>query len=110
MTQPCLVCDSQPIFAWTDQHGEGYCIRCGTPYQLINGILGEGETYPRVNIKLDAIPVLRRYWEETSRGNGLGTWLAHPRSQGEDRVAFNEWCDEHPDELATANADRTEDE
>ncbi len=92
----CVVCDESPRFSWTDKHGEAYCRRCGTPYQLLD----KGQRImPECNIAEHAIPVLRRYFAETSRGNGLGTfiiWRDYPDQQ-EDRRAFNAWCDAHPE-------------
>lgn len=91
---PCLVCDDPyPSFSWTDLYGEGYCLRCGTPYQLKGGELAEGETYPRCNIIPDAIPILREFWAEHQSTNGAGTfmmWQDYP-DQLEGRKRFNAW-------------------
>jgi len=86
--QPCVVCDNpRPSFSWTDAHGEGYCTRCGTPYQI------KGVDQPTCNIKDDAIPILRAFWAETQSPNGLGTfwgWDDYP-DQLAGRRRFNEW-------------------
>ena len=91
---PCLVCDDpDPRYSWTDYSGEGYCLQCGTPYQLQWGTLKEGESYPRLNLKADVVQILRRYWSEAKRTNGLGTFMIerdYP-DQIEGRIAFNEW-------------------
>ena len=96
--RPCLVCDkAEPVFSWTDYSGEGYCLQCGTPYQLKWGELKDGETYPRCNIQAKWIPVLRRYWAETRHSNGAGTFLIgrdYP-DQLEGRRLFNEWMEAH---------------
>lgn len=53
----CLVCDDDggdglgASFTFTDLHGEGACVRCGTPYALPG------------------------YWSATGKPNGLGTYL-----------------------------------
>lgn len=100
--RPCLVCDEpRPVFSWTDYSGEGYCTQCGTPYQLTWGTLKEGETYPRINIDAEWIPILRRYWAETHTTNGAGTFLGFSEypDQGRGRQRFNAWCDAHRSEL-----------
>ncbi len=87
---PCLVCDDpSPSFSWTDLHGEGYCVKCGTPYQL------KGQETPQINIKEGSIPLLREYWAETGRGNGLGqflVWQDYP-DQLKNRQEFNQWSE-----------------
>src|SRR5579864_6619816 len=98
----CLVCDDpHPTYSWTDYSGEGYCVRCGTPYQLQWGELKEGETYPRVNADAAWIPLLRRFWTEKQITNGCGTFMIardYP-DQIEGHRIFNEWCEAHKDEL-----------
>src|SRR3989304_1898754 len=74
--RPCLVCDdAEPTYSWTDYSGEGYCLRCGTPYQLKWGELKEGETYPRINIIKQWISLFRRFYKDTGKPNGTGTFL-----------------------------------
>jgi len=99
---PCLVCDDQRLsYSWTDYSGEGYCMRCGTPYQLKWGELKDGETYPRLNVRLNVVPVLREFFEETGKPNGLGRfvgWDQYP-DQLEGRQAFNSWTQKNHPEL-----------
>lgn len=91
---PCLVCDDPtPAYSWTDYNGEGYCVKCGTPYQLKNGTLEEGQTYPRCNISEKWIPRMREFWQEKKVPNGTGTFLLpqdYP-DQMRGRITFNEW-------------------
>lgn len=98
----CLVCDDpSPNFSWTDFSGEGYCLRCGTPYQLKWGTLKDGESYPRVNVDAEWLPILRRFWTETQSPNGAGSFIGfddYP-DQLAGRRRFNAWCDSHKDEL-----------
>lgn len=81
----CLVCGTKnPTYSWTDFSGEGYCTACGTPYQLKWGELREGESYPRINIKKEAIPLLREFWNETHLLNPLGSimiWSDYPEKE-----------------------------
>lgn len=95
----CVVCDeANPTYSWTDYSGEGYCMRCGTPYQLKWGELKDGETYPRLNIGAEFVPILRRFWSETGQPNGLGNFFLgfdeYP-DQLVGRRAFNAWCQAH---------------
>jgi len=94
----CLVCDDpHPIYSWTDFSGEGYCVRCGTPYQLKWGTLAAGESYPRCNIQPQWLPLFRKYYTETGEGNGSGSFMGfsdYP-DQGRDREAFNAWMKVH---------------
>lgn len=90
----CLICDTENVsWNWTDYSGEAYCMECGTPYQLKGDILKEGETYPRINIKKEWLSILKQYWNETHRGNGLGTfmlWRDYP-DQKENKNDFVRW-------------------
>lgn len=94
--KPCIVCDDpNPEFSWTDLHGEGYCIRCGTPYGL-------KESGRPCHIAPKAIPVLREFWVEQETTNGLGQFLIakdYP-DQLAGRQRLYAWMDEHHPELA----------
>ena len=97
----CLVCGMCPCsFEWTDFHGEGTCICCGTAYQLIqydeddkriNGAI------PKHNVKESWVPLIKKYWEETKAPMGDGRFLGPPKYP-ERRRASNRWLDEHKDE------------
>jgi hypothetical protein len=97
----CVICDTNPArYGWTDYSGEGYCLRCGTPYQLKWGTLKDGESYPRLNVSPTAVPMLRRYFAETNQSNGAGTFLIardYP-DQLEGRRCFGEWFERHQDD------------
>lgn len=97
----CLVCDTpDPSYSWTDYSGEGTCNTCGTPYQLKWGELRDGESYPRLNVKPEALPMLRRYYVETKALNGHGTFMLlrdYPE-HAEGRRLFLEWWDVHKSE------------
>jgi len=97
----CLICDDpRPSYSWTDYSGEGYCTRCGTVYQLQWGELREGETYPRINIRAEAIPMFRRYWQETGAMNGTGTFMSladYPEKHA-GRKVFSTWWAAHKEE------------
>lgn len=110
-TRACLVCDDpRPRFSWTDYSGEGYCLSCGTPYQLKWGTLEDGQTYPRINIDAEWVPILRRFWDETHAPNGAGTFMGfddYP-DQLDGRRRFNAWCRAHEDELPKKRSEEPE--
>lgn len=92
--KPCEVCgDAAPRYSWTDLNGEGYCCQCGTPYQLANGTLKPGESYPRINVKPEFIEALRAFWAERHITNGCGTFLIWRdyADQLAGRDQFNAW-------------------
>jgi hypothetical protein len=97
----CQVCDDpRPAYSWTDYSGEATCMKCGTSYQLKWGELEEGESYPRINVKKSAIPMLRRYFAETGKQNGCGTIMSGSQYPEivRGRNDFSEWWQQHKDE------------
>ncbi len=91
--EQCLICALPWDVEWNDMRGEASCVRCGTPYQL----LLDGP--PVITALAADIPILREYWHETERHNGLGRFLGPPRYP-ENRAAFVEWLEERYPELA----------
>ena len=92
----CIVCNTPLRCRWTDLHGEGVCLNCEAPYQLIQYDKDDNRIEnptPRCNIHDDYIPLLREYWEEKCRPMGLGTYLSTPDSVYRRRVALDEWFD-----------------
>ena len=95
--RPCVVCnDPRPTYQWSDLYGEGMCIRCGCPYQLIGG--GEEREkeadYPYLNLKDEWVPILTEYWQETRQTALLGRLLG-ARHERDD---FFEWVSkQHPE-------------
>ena len=94
----CVICGESVGFNWSDQHGEGMCNRCGTPYQLLK----EGKKIElELNIKEEWIPILKQYWNETHKYTGLGVILIardYPECV-EGTEKFYEWLDKHPELL-----------
>ena len=93
---PCQICDwDTPQFSWTDINGQGTCTRCGTPYKLVAREGDDPADLPIISIKPESIPILRQYWDETGKPNGLGGymgWRDYP-DEREYRIAFNAWDD-----------------
>lgn len=95
----CLVCDGAHGFNWSDAHGEGMCNNCGTPYNLKSDP-------PRMNIKADWLPTLRRYFSETSAYMGLGQIMIardYPECI-EGQRKFSEWLKRNPDAVPPPDA------
>ncbi|HZW04265.1 MAG TPA: hypothetical protein VFF68_10085 [Anaerolineaceae bacterium] len=92
----CQICESDPAgFQWTDLHGEAICSTCGTPYQILQYDENKKriEAEPKINIKAEYIPWMQRYWQETKRFMGLGTYMRIPRP--DDYDAFMSWMDKN---------------
>lgn len=99
----CLICGDDPVqWTWGDAHGEAMCVKCGTPYQLLQydedrqRIAGVS---PKPNIEESWIPILKAYWEETHNFIGLATimmWRDYPECE-EGQRKFYAWLDEHPE-------------
>ena len=100
----CLVCDSRPAFSWTDTHGIGVCVKCGTPY----AIYLDGEDNKRIDVppacalKNEGLDIAKRYWGE------IGDWVfpgsfdmgfssrrgtTYSGATREQMHKFNEWCE-----------------
>ena len=89
----CCICGNDFAVEWSDYHGEGVCIVCGTPYQLYHydandkRIIG---TLPMFALRSDFYHVLAEYWDEVGRNMGLGTYLGRSPYR-EQRQQFDEW-------------------
>ena len=102
----CLICEASPAsWTWGDLHGEAMCTRCGTPYQLLRyekdaaGVDQRLDVPPKLNIREDWVPALKRYWEETRAFTGLATIML-PRDYPEcvaGKRRFNQWLKAHPE-------------
>ena len=91
----CIVCGSELAanVRWSDYHGEGICMTCGTPYQLLHYENDKRvEKPPIINIKPEYIPKLQKYWNETHRPMSLGTYMGR-NPEPENQKAFYEWFD-----------------
>lgn len=95
----CETCDTErPMWAWTDTHGIAQCMRCGTPYRLYHYEGEEGnerrvEKPPELCVKLEYIPVLREYWNQTHRiiPSGFSFPGGQELASNKDHEDFSEW-------------------
>lgn len=92
----CVACGYALRVTWTDYHGEGVCLTCGTPYQIIQydtDDLPIRGALPLFALRSDMIPAMQEYWHTEERDMGLGTYLMyHPRVM--DVEAFYDWLAE----------------
>lgn len=96
MINQCEICGNDFMFEWADYHGEGVCVHCGVPYQIIrhdeDGSRIEGAESV-IKIKEEYKPYVKRYWEEKHLHMGLGMYFGRPKYP-ERRQAFADWLDE----------------
>ena len=86
----CAICDQPLRCRWTDLHGEAVCLTCGAPYQLLHYEGKQRVTRPpRLKCRDEYVSRLRRYWQETRKPSGFGTYIRHP--EPEHLNAFVEW-------------------
>lgn len=108
----CVVCDrSNPGFSWTDTHGIGQCVSCGTPYRIYH-YEGEGENSklvkkpPECLVLPEWIPLLRRFRTDTGHiiPGGYSFSGGQEMASEADVRAFNKWCDDHRSEIDAMKA------
>lgn len=93
----CQTCGGT-FFEWTDSHGEVSCRQCGTPYQLL--VYDESKKrIPdapfEINMMDNYVPLLRRYWNETRKHMGLGSYW--DEKYPDNKEAFYQWLGTQPD-------------
>jgi len=94
----CEICGAALWCRWTDRHGEGVCLTCGAPYQILQ--YGEDDKLmdlpPKLNLKPECIPVVKAYWAETKRFVFYGTSINETTGLRE----FADWVKaKHPEML-----------
>lgn len=93
----CVICGSSPVrYQWSDYGGEAMCQQCGAPYQLKWGSEQQQKDgdYPYLNVKTEAIHILREYWEKTKRFTCFGQMLGNQPGLKD----FYDWLSEaHPE-------------
>ena len=92
----CAICENDLVFEWTDYHGEGICVACGANYQLYQYDENKKriDAPPKLKMFDKYIPWAKRYWSETNRSMGLGSYLGRHPNPG-NRDAFFQWMDMH---------------
>lgn len=95
----CAVCGESLQCRWTDLNGEGVCLTCGVPYQLVNGTDEQiaGGKYPYCNVNPEWLPIVKRHWEETHLFVFLGTSFSEITNQSK----FCSWAKKnYPEKFA----------
>ncbi len=101
----CVICDTEPRWAWCDHHGIAQCVTCGAPYRLIH-YDGEGSERKRVErapdllLEVADIEAVRRCRSETgAKLSAVGLGLSFPGgydvASRADVDAFSEWWAKH---------------
>ena len=110
----CETCDKEnPAFSWTDTHGIGQCMTCGTPYRILfyderhERIVKEPESIVAAEYK----PILKRYWTEQRSTIPSGCSFAggYERASPEEERCFYEWINMHFPKGGSHDGDGTDD-
>ena len=102
----CLICGYNLHCRWTDTHGIGACLLCGTPYRIYHY---EGNPKKRVDkppkslLNEEYVELTKRYWQETpGYGNFQGS--SYEVATQEDVDACELWWSKQ-ESLDTAKGD-----
>ena len=114
MSKICEVCGSELLCRWTDTHGVGVCVRCGTPYRLYH-YDENGQPVnkpPECQLTPEWIKVARIYFASMGRmvdpggfDMGLcgGRTATYSGATQDDSAAWNDWLTKHAAELLAAS-------
>jgi len=94
----CKICGEHLRCRWSDLHGEGVCMVCGAPYQLLHYDKNDKfikDAKPILNIKNKWIPIIKEYWEKTKKFCFGGQSFSEDTGKQE----FNDWLEENHPEL-----------
>jgi hypothetical protein len=105
----CLVCDDRLAILWTDYHGQGRCVTCGTTYQVLGSHL-EDSYLQKIGLAKDqvakqycdcfyVVPLLREYWQATGRKIPFGSYLGENPIPESDYKAFSQYLKTHAERL-----------
>jgi hypothetical protein len=111
----CLVCECHLYGSWTDYNGQIRCHTCGTTYQVL-GSHHNAEFLERLGITkgqvakihcdcFTCVPMLRDYWQETSRPIPFGSFLGGSPIPEEQYKEFYSWLAAHADKYEADYAD-----
>lgn len=105
--KPCLICDQEQVFSWTDTHGVAQC-RCGTPYRIYHYDENDKriDKGPEIAVTDEAVPVLRAYWSAFKRTipGGHSFPGGYELASEEDHKAFSDYWEEHGPKPAALGA------
>jgi len=104
-TTKCIICNHSLLCRWTDTHGIGACIICGTCYKLYH----YDENGKRLNKPAEHtyfeewIPILKKYWNENHKLVDPGAFnfpgSSYEVAKQEDFIDWYNWLTAHKDEL-----------
>lgn len=105
----CKICDTDPIFKWTDTHGIGVCCYCGMPYKIIHYDNGKRiDKDPEIAVKEEWVAIARKYFNETKSTvfpacYDIGIFPTRGSSYSgatlNDIEEWRKWLDDHEDEI-----------
>ena len=100
----CEICENDLAIRWTDTHGIGACITCGTPYKIYH----YDENNKRVDksaenlILPEWISLMKQYWNENKRNCDPGAFnfpgSNYEVATKEDFEIYNKWMEKHKNE------------
>ena len=102
----CTICDQEMRgFQWTDTHGIGQCVMCGTPYEIYHYDADKKRVDgpPTCIVRDDYVPILREYWATFKRTipSGCSFQGGQEMASENDQRHFYDWFSAHtPAEVA----------
>jgi len=70
----CIVCESEFVPNWTDQHGVAECAKCGATYTVVGF---NGKTATEITFKDEFVAIVREYWNKTKRKTTFGLFISN---------------------------------
>ena len=106
----CEICDKEFSFTWTDTHGVGVCLKCGTPYTIIHydDDKSRVDKPPTIALESSGIELAKRYWIEKSQRVFPGVYdmgflggrrTTYSGATHTDIESFRNWYDDQPENI-----------
>jgi hypothetical protein len=102
----CELCGKPFRWTWTDTHGVGQCISCGTPYIIWHYDENDKriDAPPKIHIKEEYLDGIRKYHVETGRKIPSGCSFSYDHgyevASKEEGQLFYEWLTEFDKSIA----------
>jgi hypothetical protein len=104
----CTVCTDALRFQWTDTHGVGVCISCGTPYTIYHYENDQRvDQDPEIALSDYGVEIAKKYWADKQRRVFPGSYdmgffgragrngRTYSGATVDDVDEFNEWYEAH---------------